>query len=182
MLLGMLTYTGITLSKLGNADIERRASAAARALSAANSQEALNAELSRLRVLDSNFSIPLFLDFIQLLYVRSHEGRGEGKLDHLSPYLSVRLRKRLLDLSPTKGELIAVKKVIVGSAQITKVRISHSRTKLQIKLEANFTEVHRSGTGATTQKDWLSNETWSLDKKLWSPSLGPRGYHCSELS
>ncbi|HKO60983.1 MAG TPA: hypothetical protein VJV03_07485, partial [Pyrinomonadaceae bacterium] len=55
----------------------------------------------RLRQFDPNFSEIVFTDFCYTLYARAHHARGVGSnaLDQLSPYLSERARKALLQLN-----------------------------------------------------------------------------------
>ena len=90
-------------------------------------------QLTRLRELDPNFSLPLFLDFLRLLYVRLQEARGHGDSEALRPYVAA----PVLAGQDTPG-LRGVKEVIVGSATILHFRSGGGRTHLQVKIEANL--------------------------------------------
>jgi len=127
------------------------------------------ASIQRMRQEDPNFSHPLFLDFVQLLYARAHVGRGQGDMESLAPYLSRKVRQQLRSL-PGPGELTAVEGVVIGASRIVELRgWGGSHRNVVVEFEANYREVR----GATSTL--YAHERWVFQRKAGVLSKGPDG-------
>ncbi len=133
---------------------------------------AIAAALGRLRDEDANFSRPLLLDFVQLLYTRSHELRGSGRLGELAPYLSTRVRQQLAAL-PGQGRLAGVEHVVIGASRVIEVGGWNGQHRsLVVEFEANYTE--QRGEGATVSGQTLyTHERWTFRRREGVLSKGP---------
>ena len=135
--------------------------------------------IEKLKAEDPNFSEPLFLDFVCALYNRTHESRGRGELDNLTPYLGRRALKTLRSLKSTQT-LSDIKGVIVGAASIQKVKYG-SVAAITVVVESNYTEVHKAG--GTTREDTLyCKELWTFTRKRHVLSLPPETRGRADLS
>ncbi len=120
-----------------------------------------------LQAVDPNFSRPLFLDFIGLLYTRAQSEKVQG-LGSLAAYLSPEVRDRLEKDAQSRA-LTAVDEVIVGSVRLVSVTGLHEDyTTLAVALETNYTE--HSPTGSQL---YYSVETWFLRRRSGVLSKGP---------
>ncbi len=141
-------------------------------LSAQQRAVQVNRALDRLHEEDQNFSRPLLLDFVQLLYTRAHEHRGSGKLDLLAPYLSKAARKQLAEQA-RPGDLSAVEGIVIGASRILKVGSwGGARRALTVEFEANYTERRGSGEGAS-RNTLYTRERWIFSRKAGVLSQGP---------
>ncbi len=121
--------------------------------------------LESLRQEDPNFSTPLFLDFVNLLYTRVHSERT-GDLASLAGYLDPDLRRSLIEQTRT-ARVTEVQNVLVGSTRITDLRRGASQA-LTVDLEANFTELGISGPAPI-----YSVERWTFVRRAGVLSKGP---------
>ena len=115
----------------------------------------------KLRKFDPNFSEIVFTDFCYTLYGRAHHARGKGSnsLDQLSPYLSERARKSLLQLN-SAGQP-EVRGIIIGSMKIADVRgLDSPLVKISLVFEANYTEV----TNGPNEMSYYVRERWELER------------------
>ena len=115
----------------------------------------------QLRKFDPNFSEIVFTDFCYTLYGRAHHARGQGSnsLDQLSPYLSERARKSLLQLN-SAGQP-EVRGIIIGSMKVADVRgLDSPLVKISLVFEANYTEV----TNGTNEMSYYVRERWELER------------------
>ena len=123
----------------------------------------------QLRKFDPNFSEIVFTDFCYTLYGRAHHARGQGSngLDQLSPYLSERARKSLLQLK-SAGQP-EVRGIIIGSMNVADVRgLDSPLVKISLVFEANYTEV----INGTNEMSYYVRERWELerDRDVLSPT------------
>jgi predicted lipid-binding transport protein (Tim44 family) len=117
---------------------------------------------------DPNFSKPLFLDFIHLLYARVHEARGTGVWDPLRPYLMPEAIE-ILEKDRAARKLTQVDRVILGRSDIKDVSDFPNRpTFVTVELEANYTE--HGGGGS---RDYYVVENWTLRRAAGVLSPGP---------
>lgn len=118
----------------------------------------------RLRQRDPYFSLPLFLDFVQLLYARFHVLRGSRKLAALRPYVD----KGTLDRAAreTPKEVREVDRVLIGATRVASLDLTQ-RTRMVLELTANYREV---GTETTT---WYAVERWTLTRASGARSKPP---------
>lgn len=123
-------------------------------------------DLSPLRQADPNFSQPLFLDFVNLLYSRLQIERT-GDLAGLAGYLAPELRQRVLTGTQQSG-VTEVRDVVVGSIRITDGGLSADRQAVVVDLETNYTEVSPAGPAT-----WYSVERWTFSRKAGVLSKGP---------
>lgn len=123
-------------------------------------------DLSPLRNVDPNFSQPLFLDFVNLLYTRVQTERT-GDMAGLAGYLSPDLRQRLQAGTQQSG-VTEVRDVVVGSLRITDGGIGADRQSIVVDLETNYTEVSPAGLHT-----WYSVERWTFSRKAGVLSKGP---------
>ncbi|HZU99873.1 MAG TPA: TIM44-like domain-containing protein [Planctomycetota bacterium] len=117
--------------------------------------------LSRLTDLDPSFSLPVFLDFAVLLYMRAQESRGKG-FAALRPYLSERA---IAALPPLEGE---VDEICVGGANVIEPQVGHYDLRLVVRFEASMT-VERDG----RRKTLCSHERWVFQRPTNVLSKGP---------
>jgi hypothetical protein len=114
----------------------------------------------QLRKFDPNFSEIVFTDFCYTLYGKAHHARGKGSnsLDQLSPYLSERARKTLLQLN-SAGQP-EVRGIIIGSMNIAEVRgLDSPLLNISLVFEANYTEVTNG-----TEMSYYVRERWELER------------------
>lgn len=123
-------------------------------------------DLSPLRKVDPNFSQPLFLDFVNLLYARLQVERT-GNLAGLAAYLTPELRERLVTMTKKTG-VTEVRDVVVGSLRITDGGVGADRQSVVVDLETNYTEVSEAGPAT-----WYSVERWTFARKAGVLSKGP---------
>ena len=115
----------------------------------------------QLRKFDPNFSEIVFTDFCYTLYARAHHARGAGAnaINQLSPYLSERARKSLLQLN--SGGQPEVRGIIIGSMNVAEVRgLESPLVKISLVFEANYTEV----TKADNEMTYYVRERWQLER------------------
>ena len=114
---------------------------------------------------DPNFSEPLFVDFVQLVYSRVQTGRADVDLEPLRPLLSDKLRD---GLAAQRGNLTEVRDIIFGSTRLAGVRRGASRIHLVVELETNLTEVR-----AGKEAQLLRHERWTFARDRGVLSPGP---------
>jgi len=137
---------------------------------------AIQAALAQLRSEDPNFSRPLFLDFVQLLYTRAQEHRGSGKLDHLAPYIRNKVRQELAALPGIErgsSALAGVDRIVVGASRIIDVGgKGQSFRRVGVEFETNYRE--RWGDGKTSGEQTLyCQERWIFRRDHGVLSKGP---------
>lgn len=116
---------------------------------------------------DPNFSEPLFIDFVQLAYVRAQVARGDGQTEALRPLMT---DAAIASLLSQRGNLKEVRDVIFGSTNLAGLRQAGGRLHLQVELETNLTEVRPSG-----ESQVLRKERWTFGRQLGVLSPGPEG-------
>lgn len=89
------------------------------------------ADLSILKRNDPNFSEPLFLDFISLLYGQALQGQGQNQ-DPLGAYLSPTLREQLESYSGPQTT-----SVLTGSMHINSILVDQATENVQVQFESN---------------------------------------------
>lgn len=88
--------------------------------------------------LDPNFSEPLFIDYVQLVYARAQRARGDGQTAALRPLATPAAIQSLLAL---RGGAEEVRDIIVGSTNLVGMRRQGGRLTLLVDIEVNLTEV-----------------------------------------
>ena len=121
--------------------------------------------VSRMREADPNFSMPLFVDFVQLVYARAQHYRY-GKQDAvLRPFVGPQALEKL---RKGGGNLDEVRDVIFGSTKVQDVRTGRQWTRVIVAFETNITEI-RGG----NERQLLSRERWTFRRKAGIRSPGP---------
>lgn len=114
---------------------------------------------------DSNFSYPLFKDFIFSLYSQFQELRGEKKLDLLSQYFSEALINKY-----NRNEILTnVDGVVMGNCQLQSLKVNTECIELSVFFSANYSETYKDG---KIQK-FILKETWKLKRSVKALSRPP---------
>lgn len=122
-------------------------------------------DLRQVTAEDPNFSEPLLIDFVQLVYARVQRARGDGDLEPLRPLVQDKVRGQL---TSTRNGLTEVREVIFGSTRLGGFRRGADRLHLVVELETNLTEVR--GDKAV---QLLRKERWTLGRARGVLSPGP---------
>jgi predicted lipid-binding transport protein (Tim44 family) len=124
--------------------------------------------LDKLKADDPNFSKPLFLDFVQLLYARVQHGRGTGEFDSVRPYL-MDLTRQNLEKEREALNLKGVEAVVIGRSDLHKIQVYPKKVNfLTVEFEVNLTE--RRGEGSI---DFYAVEQWTFRRDAGVLSRGP---------
>jgi hypothetical protein len=118
-----------------------------------------------LRGVDANFSVPAFLDFAQVVYVRCHQARGAGKMDPVAAYLS---EPSLAMLRQRSQGLEGVRDIVFGTTRIASASRRGEHLVVEVHYETNLTE-QRAG----ASQQLLLTERWTFRKRLGSLSPSP---------
>lgn len=141
-----------------------------------NNPKARKVDLEPLRRFDPNFSQLLLEDFLASLYTRSHEARGAGTLNLLSPYLSENARRQLGERGTRKPTKVSG--VVVGSQILTQFSgIEAPTVKITVEFEANYTDSLKSG----KDQSFYVKERWILTRRRDAVSRKPDAllsFHC----
>ena len=113
--------------------------------------------IDRIVQYDSNFSFPIFKDFVFSLYHSYHENRGAGKLDSLSAFFEPQYLKGNSSVASVQG-------VVIGNCTISRatVNVQDDYMTVEVGFSANYTELDRKNI-ATRYK---LSETWKLRKSI----------------
>jgi predicted lipid-binding transport protein (Tim44 family)/endogenous inhibitor of DNA gyrase (YacG/DUF329 family) len=125
-------------------------------------------EIDALRRIDPNFSEMLFLDFVQLLYVRFHEERGQHALQKLAPYVDAILLQNV-ERDTTERGVIKVENILVGASRVSEVRTGSEGVVVNVTFESNFGEITNRG---PLPPQYLV-ERWMFTRKAGVLSKGP---------
>ena len=92
------------------------------------------AAVEALKEIDPAFSMPIFLDFVQLVYTRGHRLRGGRDDALLAPYFSSQgLQTLMSEAEPG----VRVQDVIFGSTSLERVTVSGSMHTIRVRFETN---------------------------------------------
>jgi len=111
---------------------------------------------------DPNFSEPLFLDLVHLIFIRAHEARSTGAFGPLAPFLSEQAAASL----KTGGETVS--EVVVGACAVTSLRITGDVARFVVSYEANYTESLKGSPARLFTK-----EQWTFQRAASAHSPGP---------
>lgn len=101
---------------------------------------------------DPNFSLPLFLDYARLAYMRAQEERGKRNLDVLSAILSDEARK---NLEGRHAHLRGVRGVVFGAARVEEIGVVGGMARIVVFFDANYTEVSDQPRTLWLQERWI---------------------------
>jgi predicted lipid-binding transport protein (Tim44 family) len=130
-----------------------------------NTQNQITDSVREFRKRDPRFSRVLFLDFASHLYHRYHHWRSKPEFANLAPYIDETYFKKSLE--SYKGG-VEVTEVVIGSAEIVRIKSEIKHDTIFVKLESNFTETHNNQSYRLWQVD-----QWVFRRRKGSPSLGP---------
>jgi len=124
--------------------------------------------VGRLQQEDANFSLPLFLDFAQLLYTKVLQFAGSQKIDKLKVYLSQPVREKIKENNRFVKE---IRNVIVGSCSISEINLSGGAENfITLVFESNYSLV----TGSEGKHSvYYEYATWRLARSKGTISKGP---------
>jgi hypothetical protein len=132
---------------------------------------------------DPNFSQPLFMDFVQLLYVRFHNERAgrapadgaddalQGGLSKLAPYFSPSLLAEA-EADAKRRAIVKVSDVLIGSSHIASIHGTEpgaEEVRIDVAFESNFTEWTAQG----ALPPLYVTERWTFRRKAGVLSKGP---------
>ena len=122
--------------------------------------------MSSLKQADPNFSKPLFLDFITLLYtrVRLEAGDGTGSMSGLAGYLTPKTLAGVRKEAATG----AVERVIVGAIRLQEINVGSKLSSIAVRLETNLRR-----TRGATKEDLYQVEIWTFEREAGVLSKGP---------
>ena len=125
-------------------------------------------QVNQLQKEDTNFSMPLFLDFCQLLYANIFNFAAKHQLDKVKTYISddvtVSVKKAWAGISE-------IKDIIIGSLSISGIHLEKpDYNTIKISLQTNYTvKLIEGGKWVTIYE----RSTWSLSRKKGVISKGP---------
>ncbi len=103
---------------------------------------------------DPLLSVPLFLDFAQLLYVRLHLLRASSDLSPLGAYISEPCRKRWL--RETARDVKRVEHVLIGSCRVLSCFLGERQARICVRFMSNCVETGRGGPARQyLEEDWV---------------------------
>jgi len=128
----------------------------------------------QLRQDDKNFSMPLFLDFAQLLFTNTLSFAGKREIQKMKPYLSGSTRSHLAQYFANSDE---IRDIVIGSCTVTGIDLSgESENMITLNFEANYT-ITESNRSQPSQKPHTSTyylrSAWTLARKKGVVSKGP---------
>jgi len=174
----VIGYAVIKMKMAKGRPVPLRAAAAARAMTAAAPPRSLRAappNIGLIAAADPGFSLPVFLDFIQLLYARVQQYRWNRGLDAVSAFLEPRARAAL-ERKPEKPQLQPrdIESVITGAIRILDVSLAETvELHVHVEIEANYTEIYEEAPGGQPGLALYVKEEWLLVKQRNAVSLPP---------
>lgn len=117
-----------------------------------------------LQRVDPDFSEPLFVDFVQLVYARAQALRAEPG----HPWLVEAMTPGAMASLTRGGAVEAVEDVIFGSVSLTDARLQAQWVLVTVALETNLTEV-KGG----RRRELLCHEVWTFRRRAGVRSPGP---------
>lgn len=120
--------------------------------------------VAKIREYDSQFSFPIFKDFVFSLYHTYHEYRGANKLYALSAFFDPKFLANNSSVGHVDG-------IVIGNCTISRATINaqNSEMTIEVGFSANYTEVDRKGQNVR----YKLSETWKLKKSTKTLSLPP---------
>ncbi len=122
-------------------------------------------DLQTLRHNDPNFSVPAFLDFAQVVYVRCHEQRAHGSLEPVAAYLAQHAANTLTQRSHGVDD---VRDIVFGATRIASADLRGEHLVVEVHFETNLTE-QRGG----SSQQLLLTERWTFRKRMGALSPAP---------
>jgi predicted lipid-binding transport protein (Tim44 family) len=129
-----------------------------------------DASVSQLQKKDPNFSLPLFLDFAQLLYINIFQMAGKHQLDKMKVYLAPSLLEKMENNCRSIQE---IKDIIIGSCSIVGIDLVNQEEDLiALTFETNYA-VKAAENQKTSIYTYYEYAKWILARKKGIISKGP---------
>ena len=125
-------------------------------------------QIRKFKERDTNFSRPLFMDFVHVLYTRFHNARGDKAWGSLRAYIS----EQVMQWAESEARsVINISNVVMGAGDIDEIDESGKDSDLIIvTIEANYEEK------SSTQESpviYYTNEIWEFERAKGILSKGP---------
>lgn len=122
-------------------------------------------QVQTLKAADPSFSLPVFLDLVQLIHRRGHDQRSGKDVALLMPYFS---QQGLNTLMQGREANVAVQDLIFGTTSIERIQISGPYQTITVRFETN--QVQRKG---NDQAQFHLLEIWKFRRKNGAISPEP---------
>lgn len=122
-------------------------------------------ELEAYQQEDKHFSLPLFMDFAQLLYFRLHHLRGTPEFKNLSAFFSTEVLQHELRMLRSGA---GVSELVIGAMRITDFQQNSTYDAITLEIEASFTETNH---GHSNRLDVV--DQWIMIRNKGVQSKGP---------
>jgi len=127
--------------------------------------------VARLQKEDPHFSLPLFLDFAQLLFTNLHAFAVKKKKNLVDMYTLPSLNYAKDKLMETHSAFEDIHDIVIGSMSVLDIEIgSHYRNSITIGFESNMTLTRKFSDKETVYYDY---SVWKLERDKLVISKGP---------
>jgi predicted lipid-binding transport protein (Tim44 family) len=121
--------------------------------------------LAALKAADVGFSLPVFLDYAQLLHRRATEAAVQGTWEPLAPFVSVLARQQL---EASMSGVDDVREVVAGGVQLTKIERDGERFVVRVVIQNSRRETREHRTSYV-----YLEEQWTLARLASATSKPP---------
>jgi predicted lipid-binding transport protein (Tim44 family) len=139
----------------------------------------IEAKINDFKTKDPNFSRIVFLDFVQLLYVKYYSYYGKREFNYLVPYLADNVRRDAKLELLISQQVIKITEIIINSVRLYSLINNHHETQISVEINANYS-LHPAFYTASTGKQYSRYaviERWVFIRKLGVLSNEPEKMH-----
>jgi predicted lipid-binding transport protein (Tim44 family) len=122
--------------------------------------------IALLRSADPGFSMPVLLDYLQLVHRRATEAAVSRRWDALTPFVSVHARERL---NEQHQDITAVTEVVVGAVSVVGAQRESDRFLLDVRYHGTRLERHTNG----SERRVYVEESWRFVRKVTATTAAP---------
>lgn len=128
--------------------------------------------IKKLQEEDPNFSLPLFLDFSQMLYANLVQFAANRELHKARAYVDAAAASRLEGLFK---DLTGVRDIIIGECSAANIKLDDpEKNAVTLSFQTNYTIEEESGKdGGIRQTKYYESSNWTLERKKGVVSKGP---------
>lgn len=127
-----------------------------------------DSRVNKLQQEDACFSLPLFLDFAQLLYTNLLQFAAKHQLDKMKVYLN---QSTLEKLKKSSGDIENVRDIVVGNCSLMGINLANpGENIIDVLYESNYTVERTGGRKPVTYYEY---SVWTLARKKGIVSKGP---------
>jgi hypothetical protein len=148
----------------GGDDDDGQVTSRATAQNLVSKTESVNAALTKLISKDNNFSVPVFLDYVTMLYNKFYLSRNTPEADEIKPFFS--------GLIPDFGRS-RFSEIAIGAAEISGIYFSEGKVTITVAFSANFTSTNPD-TGKSMR--YIVEEEWIMSRLENAQSPKPQGF------